>query len=96
MRCDPVNAARGEVSVSLGGASLRLCVTLGALAQLETHFGVRGFAALSQSLTQMGAQDVLTVLRVLSLDEWPAVETLTLSEAIAAIVSAFRAMNGDD
>lgn len=96
MRSDPVNAARGEVLASLGGATVRLCVTLGALAQLEAHFGVRGFTALSQSLAQMGAQDVLTVLRELSRDALPAVETVTLGEAVAAIVSAFRAMNGDD
>jgi len=38
------NAARGEVLVSLGGAEVRLCVTLGALAALELTLADAGFA----------------------------------------------------
>lgn len=95
MRCEPANTARGEVSATLGGQSVRLCVTLGALAQLEAHFGVRGFTALGQALTQMGAQDVCVVLSALALDDLPPPETFSLSEAVAAIVAAVRAMTHD-
>ncbi|HEX7799244.1 MAG TPA: GTA-gp10 family protein, partial [Asticcacaulis sp.] len=44
----PCNPARGEVAAAIGGREARLCVTLGALAALEGHFGVSGFAALGE------------------------------------------------
>jgi hypothetical protein len=33
---------------------VRLCVTLGALAMLESHFGVSGFEALGERLKAVG------------------------------------------
>jgi hypothetical protein len=87
------NAARGEVLVSLGGAEVRLCVTLGALAALEGHFGVSGFEALGERLKTLGAADLMVVLRALAMDELP--EGIGFAEAIAAVVKAFEAMNGD-
>ena len=65
------NPARGEVLVSLGGAEVRLCVTLGALAALEGHFGVSGFEALGERLKTLGAADLMVVLRALAMDELP-------------------------
>ena len=87
------NTARGEVSVSLGGTEVRLCVTLGALAALEGHFGVSGFEALGERLKAVGATDLMVVMRVLAMDELP--EGIGFAEAIAAVVKAFEAMNGD-
>jgi len=86
------NAARGEVLVSLGGAEVRLCVTLGALAALEGHFGISGFEALGERLKVLGATDLMVVLRALAMDELP--EGIGFAEAIAAVVKAFEAMNG--
>ncbi|MGN6366533.1 GTA-gp10 family protein, partial [Asticcacaulis taihuensis] len=63
------NTARGEVSVSLGGTEVRLCVTLGALAMLESHFGVSGFEALGERLKAVGTTDLMVVLRALAMDE---------------------------
>ena len=86
------NSARGEVLVSLGGTDVRLCVTLGALAALEGHFGVSGFEALGERLKALGATDLMVVLQALSMDEVP--ESVGFAEAIRAVVKAFEAMNG--
>lgn len=90
----PFNPARGEVLARLGGAEVRLCVTLRALAVLEAHFAVEGFEALGKRLASMGARDAGFVLKVLVLDEVD-IEALDISfpEALAAIVAAFAAMN---
>ncbi|HTM79689.1 GTA-gp10 family protein [Asticcacaulis sp.] len=86
------NVARGEVSVPVGGTDVRLCVTLGALAALEGHFGVAGFEALGERLKVLGAADLMVVLKALAMDEVP--EGVGFSEAIRAVVKAFEAMNG--
>jgi hypothetical protein len=79
------------VSVSLGGAEVRLCVTLGALATLEGHFGVSGFEALGERLKALGAADLMVVLKALAMDAVP--EGVGFAEAIRAVVKAFEAMN---
>ncbi len=86
------NAARGEVLVSLGGAEVRLCVTLGALAALEGHFGISGFETLGERLKTPGATDLMVVLRALAMDDLP--DGIGFAEAIRAVVRAFEAMNG--
>lgn len=89
------NAARGEVIARLGGQDVRLCVTLGALAALEGHFSVSGFEALAERLKNLGAGDLLAVLRALSVDEVDFSElSVAFPEAVAAVVKAFEAMNG--
>ena len=40
-----MNQARGEAAVMLGGVRRRVCLTLGALAEIETGLGVEGLAA---------------------------------------------------
>ena len=42
-----VNGVRGEAVAMLAGAERRLCLTLGALAEIETGLGVAGMAALA-------------------------------------------------
>ncbi|MFT4074258.1 MAG: gene transfer agent family protein [Asticcacaulis sp.] len=87
------NSARGEVLVALGGAEVRLCVTLGALAALEGHFQVSGFEGLAERLKGLGAADLTVVLRALAMDDLP--EGIGLAEAIRAVVRAFEAMNAN-
>ena len=86
------NSARGEVRALLGGAEVRLCVTLGALAALEGHFGVSGFDALGERLKTLGAADLMFVLQALAMDDLP--DGIGFAEAIRAVVKAFEAMNG--
>jgi len=59
------NRARGEVLLTIGGRERKLCVTLGALAELEAAFDVASFAELGERLAQMTAADLLTVLSAL-------------------------------
>jgi hypothetical protein len=60
-----MNGARGEVGAELAGASRRLCLTLGALAEIETVLGVEGVAALADRLRILSARDLLVVLAAL-------------------------------
>ena len=92
------NGARGEVVRPLGGAPRRLCLTLGALAELETAFGCDGGEALAARLRAVGARDLLLVLAALlrgggeaecaaRLADLP----LTPAEAAEAVAAAFAA-----
>jgi hypothetical protein len=63
---EPVNRARGEVLLHIDGAPRRLCVTLGALAELEAAFEVGSLAELGERLAQLTANDLITVLAALS------------------------------
>jgi hypothetical protein len=57
--------ARGEVVQDLAGQPRRLCLTLGALAELETAFDVEGWEALSERLRRLSAKDLMQVLAAL-------------------------------
>jgi hypothetical protein len=88
-----VNGARGEVIASLGGVERRLCLTLGALAELETAFGAEGVEALAERLARPSARDLLLVLEALLRgggDTAP-LGSVTLAEAAAAVAAAFEA-----
>lgn len=95
------NAARGETVLDVGGMPHRLCLTLGALAQLETHFGVTGPAELAARLKTLTANDVLVVLHVLiaggggqlSVEDLAAAP-LSPTAAATAIVQAFLVATG--
>ena len=63
---EPVNTARGEVLLEIDGRSQRLCVTLGALAELEGAFDVASLAELGERLAQMTASDLITGLAAVS------------------------------
>ncbi|MBD3838018.1 GTA-gp10 family protein [Brevundimonas sp.] len=60
-----MNGARGEVIVRLAGAERRLCLTLGALAEIETGLGVEGLAAVAERMRALSARDLMTVLAAL-------------------------------
>jgi len=62
---EPVNRARGEVLLEIDGAPRRLCVTLGALAELEAAFDMNSFSELGQRLAQLTASDLITIVAAL-------------------------------
>lgn len=62
---EPVNAARGEVLLEIDGRPQRLCVTLGALAELEDAFDVASLAELGERLAHLTAADLIVVLAAL-------------------------------
>jgi len=59
------NGARGEVVATLAGEERRLCLTLGALAEIETGLGVSGIAALGARMRILSARDLMIVLAAL-------------------------------
>lgn len=58
------NARRGEIAAEFDGRSYRLCLTLGALAELETAFGGEGLAALARRFEEgrVGARDLARII----------------------------------
>lgn len=60
-----VNAPRGEVALTLGSVTHRLCLTLGALAEIETALGLQSLAELETRLKRLSATDILAVLAAL-------------------------------
>jgi len=63
---EPHNKARGEVLLDIDGAPVRLCLTLGALAEMEAAFDVVSLTELGERLTHLTAADLLTVVSALS------------------------------
>ena len=59
------NGARGEVEAPLAGAERRLCLTLGALAEIETGLGLDGLSELAERMRALSARDLMTVLAAL-------------------------------
>lgn len=56
------NGARGEVVAVLAGAERRLCLTLGALAEIETGLGLEGLSGLAERMRALSARDLTVVL----------------------------------
>lgn len=88
------NAARGEVVVRLAGRERRLCLTLGALAELETAFRADGWADLAGRLRGLSSSDLTLMLAALlrGAGEEPGdLAAVTPGEAARAVAEAFIA-----
>ena len=59
------NGVRGEAVAVLAGGERRLCLTLGALAEIETALGVSGVAGLAERMRVLSARDLMAVLAAL-------------------------------
>ncbi|WP_300379333.1 GTA-gp10 family protein [Henriciella sp.] len=96
-----MNGARGEVSLEIEGVARRLCLTLGALAEIETAFGCRTLADLQARLRTLSAAELTTLLAAL-LRGGGEVETaakiaelnVDAGQAARAVAEAFRAALG--
>ena len=91
------NKARGEVPLEIDGRNVRLCVTLGALAELEAAFDVGSLGELGDRLARLTASDLIVVLSALSAGGGEALTTAQLAAAridakaaAAAVAEAFR------
>ncbi len=60
-----VNGPRGEVALQLGGREVKLCLTLGALAEIETALGCKSMAELDVRMRALSATDLHIVLAAL-------------------------------
>jgi hypothetical protein len=96
------NKARGEVLLAIDGRERRLCLTLGALAELETAFDVVSLTQLSERLSQLTASDLLIVISALAAGGGERTSTgeLALADidpkaAVAAVAEAFGAAFDD-
>ncbi len=56
------NGARGEAVALLAGEERKLCLTLGALAEIETALGATGVAELAERMRALSARDLMAVL----------------------------------
>lgn len=59
------NGARGEVVAMLAGRGRHLCLTLGALAEMETTLGCDGLIGLAERMRALSARDLAVVLAAL-------------------------------
>lgn len=59
-----INRKRGEIAAELGGEQRCLCLTLGALAQLEESFGASDMNALTERFGsgKLSANDLLSII----------------------------------
>ena len=64
MRPGRANARRGEIEADIDGERRILCMTLGALAELETAFGVDNIADLAGRFAggKVGMRDVMAII----------------------------------
>ncbi len=91
------NKIRGEVPVTLGGEEFTLCLTLGALADIESGLGVKNLSEMDERLAQPSMGDLMVILCALlrggghdvKLEELAA-RSINLQEVVRAIESAFR------
>ncbi|MDX6806564.1 gene transfer agent family protein [Terrihabitans rhizophilus] len=58
------NLHRGEIAAELGGSEYTLCLTLGALAELEAAFGAEDLMALAERFEsgRLSARDAIRIL----------------------------------
>jgi hypothetical protein len=90
------NPARGEVVVPLAGTPRRLCLTLGALARIETALNLDDWSALPERFGRLSGAELLAVLAALleGGGEDPALldaAPVSIPEAVAAVASALSA-----
>ncbi|MEM8920726.1 MAG: GTA-gp10 family protein [Pseudomonadota bacterium] len=92
-----LNAARGEVSLDVDGVPRRLCLTLGALAEMETALGCEDLSALQGRLASASARDLVLVLAALLRGGGEAetaariaVASVELGDAARAVSEVFR------
>lgn len=90
---------RGETCLTINGEQHRLCLTLGALANIETALGAANLNSLQERLKNPSLKDVLLILHALlgGGGSILTVEALQASDvdvgaAIKAIAGAFQAL----
>jgi hypothetical protein len=93
-----MNRARGEVPLEIEGEAHTLCVTIGALAEIETALGLTSLAELETRLKTPSMRDVIAILAALlrggghDTDERAlGGRQIDLGAAASAIAAAFQA-----
>jgi hypothetical protein len=93
-----MNRARGEVALEIAGKAHTLCLTLGALAEIETALEAESFAGLEERMARLKASDLVAILGALLrgggypyTDEEVRALKVELGTASRAIAEAFAA-----
>ncbi len=60
-----MNPQRGDVALEIEGEERRLCLTLGALAEIEAGLGCQSMKDLTARLKALSARDMMVVLAAL-------------------------------
>lgn len=91
-----MNRARGESVLMIDGKPNIVCLTLGALAELEEMFGCASLADLQTRLKRLSASELKQVLSVLVVGDVAAglLERVRPAEAARTIAEAFHAALG--
>ena len=91
-----MNAARGEVALEIEGKTHVLCLTLGALAELEAAFGCASLSELQARLVRLSAQELSTVLEILLRAAGSSADVMKVAPGAAAraVAEAFNAALG--
>ena len=99
---EPHNRARGEVLLAIDDRPVRLCLTLGALSELEAAFDVGSFSELAERLAHLSASDLILVIAALASGGGEPVQVTKLAAAridpkaaAAAVAEAFRVAFSD-
>lgn len=87
-----VNARRGEVSVDIDGQPRKLCLTLGALAEIETAFGCKELRELDLRMRALSARDLVVVLGALLRGGGETALAETIGEVVVAPGAAAKAV----
>lgn len=100
---EPHNRARGEVLLTIDGRARRLCVTLGALAELEAALDAGSMGELGERLAAMTAGDLILVLAALTAGGGEAMSAAEIAaaridakDAASAVAQAFQAAFSDE
>lgn len=98
-----INGARGEVEIVVDGAPYRLCLTLGALAEIETSMGCLSIEDLEGRLKSVSAADIMRIVEALLRGGGTseaaaafAARTLGAVGAARAVMKAFGAVRGNE
>ncbi len=86
-----MNGVRGETALVIDGKPRRLCLTLGALAEIEGELGCKTLAELDARMRQLSARDLSTVLVALLRGGGETIEPYNVEpgEAARAVADAF-------
>lgn len=91
-----MNASRGECELLIEGKPVMVCLTLGALAELEQAFGCATLAELQARLKRLSAAEVKRVLGILISGKVTEalLDKVSPGDAARAIAGAFHAALG--
>lgn len=88
------NRLRGEAGAVIAGAERKLCVTFGALAEIEAELGIGDMAELAARLRRLSPEDLWVVVSALlrGAGETPLVDhaEADVAQLATAVAAAFR------